>query len=109
VRRWVPALALALAILLLLVTAVPALADATGNAGLDQLDQLIQTWIGYAQKLVGSIGALAFVLAFIWKMTAVEPRSVSEAKRWIGRIVVGTIGVEMASSLVSMVLGSTTH
>src|SRR5436309_7139735 len=63
---------------------------------MDQLKHLIDVWTSYAQGLTGSIGALAFVCAFIWKMVAIEPRSVMEAKRWIGRIVFGTIGVEMA-------------
>lgn len=58
------------------------------------------------QTLVGSVGALAFVAAFLWKMVAVEPRSVLEARRWIGRIVFGTIGVEMAGILIKLLLGS---
>src|SRR5207245_8115230 len=52
---------------------------------MDQLKHLIEVWTSYAQGLTGSIGALAFVCAFIWKMIAIEPRSVMEAKRWIGR------------------------
>jgi hypothetical protein len=67
---------------------------------------IINNWILVARALVGSIGALAFVLAFIWKMTAVEPKTVLEAKQWIQRIVVGTIGVEMASTLVDVLKGS---
>jgi hypothetical protein len=43
--------------------------------------------------------ALTFLLAFAYKIVAVEPRSVMEAKRWIGRIVFGTIGVEVAGTL----------
>jgi hypothetical protein len=39
-------------------------------------------------------------------MLAIEPRSVLEARRWIGRIVFGTIGVEMAGTLVKLLLGS---
>jgi hypothetical protein len=35
----------------------------------------------------------------MYKIIAVEPRSVMEAKRWIGRIVFGTIGVEVAGTL----------
>ena len=50
------------------------------------------------QALVASIGALAFVLAFLYKMVAIEPRAVMESKRWIGRIVFGTIGVELAGT-----------
>ncbi len=44
--------------------------------------------------------------AFFWKMVAIEPRSVLEARRWIGRIIFGTIGVEMAGVLVKMLLAS---
>ncbi len=63
------------------------------------LKQLVDNWIGLAQGLIGSIGALAFLVAFMYKIIAVEPRSVMEAKRWIGRIVFGTIGVELAGTL----------
>jgi len=73
---------------------------------MDQLKHLIDVWIGYGQTLAGSIGALAFVFAFIWKMVAIEPRSVLEARRWIGRIVFGTIGVEMAGVLVHVLVDS---
>ncbi len=62
----------------------------------------IKVWIGVAQALVGSIGALAFVFAFLWKMTSVDSHSVTQAKQWIQRIVVGTIGVEMAGTLVNV-------
>src|SRR5947209_3387747 len=76
---------------------------------MDQLKHLIEVWTSYAQGLTGSIGALAFVCAFIWKMIAIEPRSVMEAKRWIGRIVFGTIGVEMAGLLVRVLVDSVNH
>jgi hypothetical protein len=33
---------------------------------MDQLKHLIDVWTGYGQGLAGSIGALAFVFAFIW-------------------------------------------
>jgi hypothetical protein len=75
----------------------------------DQLKHVIELWTGYGQSLAGSIGALAFVIAFIWKMVAVEPRRVLEAKRWIGRIVFGTIGVEMAGILVRVLVDSVPH
>ena len=39
-------------------------------------------------------------------MTAVEPKTVLQAKQWIQRIVVGTIGMEMASTLVDVLKGS---
>jgi len=76
---------------------------------MDELRHVIAIWTGYGQSLAGSIGALAFVIAFIWKMVAVEPRSVLEAKRWIGRIVFGTIGVEMAGILVRVLTDSVPH
>jgi len=44
--------------------------------------------------------------AFIWKITAVESKSALAAKQWISRIVVGTIGVEVASSLVGILTSS---
>ncbi len=67
---------------------------------------LITTWTHIGQALVGSVGALAFIFAFIWKITAVESKSALAAKQWIQRIVVGTIGVEVASSLVSILTNS---
>ncbi|HVD00360.1 MAG TPA: hypothetical protein VNG93_04330 [Candidatus Dormibacteraeota bacterium] len=67
---------------------------------------IINNWILVARALVGSIGALAFVLAFLWKMTAVESSAVTQAKLWIQRIVIGTIGVEMATTLVDVLKGS---
>ena len=70
------------------------------------ITNLIQTWIHIGQALVGSIGALAFIFAFIWKITAVESKSALAAKQWIQRIVVGTIGVEVASSLVGILTSS---
>lgn len=70
------------------------------------IKDVLTSWIGIAQALVGTIGALAFVLAFLWKMTAVEPKTVLQSKQWIQRIVVGTIGVELASTLVKVLTAS---
>ena len=70
------------------------------------LTDLITNWIHIGQALVGSIGALAFIFAFIWKITAVESHSALAAKQWIQRIVVGTIGVEVAGALVSILTSS---
>jgi hypothetical protein len=70
------------------------------------ITDLILTWTHIGQALVGSIGALAFIFAFLWKITAVEAKSVLEAKQWIQRIVVGTIGVELAGSLVGILTSS---
>jgi len=55
------------------------------------------------------VGRFITLHAFIWKMIAIEPRSVMEAKRWIGRIVFGTIGVEMAGMLVRVLVDSVNH
>ncbi len=70
------------------------------------LTDLITTWIHIGQALVGSIGVLAFIFAFLWKITAAESRSALAAKQWIQRIVVGTIGVEVAGSLVDILTKS---
>lgn len=83
--------------------AVRALTEIDGRGAQDAvvpLQTLLDNWTGLIQGLVASVGALAFVLAFLWKIIAVEPRSVMEAKRWIGRIVFGTLGVELATQLV---------
>lgn len=73
------------------------------------ITHLLDGWIAVGQALVGSIGALAFVFAFLWKMTAVEPKSILEAKQWIQRIVVGTVGVEMAGTLVKILTDTLPH
>jgi hypothetical protein len=70
------------------------------------ITNVINTWIHMGQALVASIGALAFIFAFLWKITAVEAHSALAAKQWIQRIVVGTIGVEIASSLVGVLTSS---
>src|SRR2546423_10352057 len=70
-----------------------------GGPDITPITDLITTWIHIGQALVGSIGALAFIFAFIWKITAVETKSPLAAKKWVQRIVVGTIGVEVARSL----------
>ena len=49
------------------------LLDSTPDIG--PITSIINTWIAIGQALVASIGALAFVLAFLWKMTAVDSRS----------------------------------
>ena len=75
-------------------------------APMSQLKSLVDNWILLAQGLIGSIGALAFLIAFMYKIVAVDPRSVMEAKRWIGRIVFGTIGVEVAGTLTHAIISS---
>ncbi|MHB8717972.1 MAG: hypothetical protein ACYDAC_03645 [Candidatus Dormibacteria bacterium] len=71
-----------------------------------ELKGVVDNWILLAQGLLGSIGALAFLVAFMYKIVAVDPRSVMEAKRWIGRIVFGTIGVEVAGTLTHAIISS---
>jgi hypothetical protein len=75
-------------------------------APMSELKGLVDNWILLAQGLIGSIGALAFLIAFMYKIVAVDPRSVMEAKRWIGRIVFGTIGVEVAGTLTHAIISS---
>jgi hypothetical protein len=70
------------------------------------IQELLQRWILIAQALVGSIGALAFVFAFLWKVVAVDPQSVVQARQWLQRIVLGTVGVEMAGTLVKVLTDS---
>jgi uncharacterized membrane protein len=77
-----------------------------GDPDITPIVNLINTWIHIGQALVGSIGALAFIFAFLWKITAAESKSALAAKQWIQRIVVGTIGVEIAGSLVSILTNS---
>ncbi len=77
-----------------------------GDPDITPITNLITTWIHIGQTLVASIGALAFIFAFLWKITAAESRSALAAKQWIQRIVVGTIGVEVAGSLVDILTKS---
>ena len=70
------------------------------------ITNLITTWIHIGQVLVASIGTLAFMFAFLWKISAAESKSALAAKQWIQRIVVGTIGVEIAGSLVDILTKS---
>ena len=79
---------------------------AAATVDMTPITDVLHTWINIAQALVGTIGALAFVLAFLWKMTAVEPKTVLQSKQWIQRIVVGTIGVELATTLVNVLTSS---
>jgi uncharacterized membrane protein len=73
---------------------------------ISSVQALLHSWVAVGQALVGSIGALAFVFAFLWKMTSVDPHSVTQAKQWIQRIVIGTLGVEMAGTLVNILTGT---
>ena len=78
----------------------------SGDPDITPIVNLITVWIHIGQALVGSVGALSFIFAFIWKITGVETKSALAAKQWIQRIVVGTIGVEVASSLVGILTSS---
>lgn len=66
---------------------------------MNQLSALVNSWVTLAQGIIGSLGALALVAAFVWRMVATDPRAVSEARRWIGRIVVSVVGGELAGTL----------
>jgi hypothetical protein len=90
----------------LLLVAPPSPSPIPIPAGVDEIKALIDLWTRIGQALVASVGALAFIFAFIWKITAVESKSALAAKQWIQRIVVGTIGVEVAASLVGILTNS---
>jgi hypothetical protein len=93
--------------MVLLKSAADVCADPSAVAGACRpILDLVLNWTHIGQALVGSIGALAFIFAFLWKITAVEAKSALEAKQWIQRIVVGTIGVEVAGSLVGILTSS---
>jgi len=79
---------------------------AATTTDISPITNVITNWIHIGQALVGSIGVLAFVFAFLWKVTAAESHSALAAKEWIQRIVVGTIGVEIAGSLVDILTRS---
>ncbi len=75
-------------------------------AAIQPIQSILNSWVLDGQALVGSVGALAFVGAFLWRIVAVEPRSALQARQWIHRIVVGTIGVELAGTLVRVLTAS---
>ena len=66
---------------------------------MDSLTSLVNGWVTLAQGIVASLGALALLAAFVYRMLAADPRGAYEAKRWIGRIVVSTVGAELAATL----------
>jgi hypothetical protein len=54
---------------------------------MDQLKHVIDVWTGLAQGLTGSIGALAFVCAFIWIYRATDLAATAICERsaiWMG-------------------------
>ena len=75
------------------------------QAPMRPLVQLLNDWIGLGQALVGTLGTLAFVCAFLWRVVAVHPRSAMQAQHWLGRIAVGTLGVELAGVFTHVLLG----
>jgi hypothetical protein len=77
-----------------------------GVPDITPIQHLLDSWVLVAQALAGSIGALAFVLAFLWKVIATEPHAVAMAKQWLQRIVIGTLGVEMATLLAKVLTDS---
>jgi uncharacterized membrane protein YsdA (DUF1294 family) len=73
---------------------------------MDSLTALVNSWVSLAQGIVASIGTLALLTAFVYSIVAVDQRSAYEAKRWISRIVVGTIGAELAGTLTHALLAT---
>jgi len=74
-----------------------------------ELNSLLNSWVVLAQGIVGSLGTLAFVSAFVWRVVAPNPHSAMEAQRWLGRIAVGTLGVELAGVLTHVLLAAVPH
>jgi hypothetical protein len=74
-----------------------------------QLVSLLNSWILLGQELIASLGTLAFVCAFIWRVVAPSPHSALEAQRWLGRIAIGTLGVELAGVLTHVLLSAVPH
>jgi hypothetical protein len=72
----------------------------------DSLIALVNSWVSLAQGIVASIGTLALLTAFVYRIVAVDQRAAYEAKRWIGRIVVGTVGAELAGTLTHALLAT---
>ncbi|MGO8687659.1 MAG: hypothetical protein ACLQT7_10870 [Candidatus Dormibacteria bacterium] len=73
---------------------------------MDSLTTLVNNWVSDAQGIVAALGTLALLVAFVYRIIAMDPRSASEARRWIGRIVVGTIGAELAGTLTHALLAT---
>lgn len=73
---------------------------------MNSLIALVDSWVSLAQGIVASIGTLALLTAFVYRIVAVDQRTASEAKRWIGRILVGTVGAELAGTLTHALLAT---
>src|SRR2546425_10917438 len=63
-----------------------------GEPDITPITNLITTWIHIGQALVGSIGALAFIFAFIWKITAGGNKFALAGQQGIPPVVGGPIG-----------------
>ncbi|MGA9774966.1 MAG: hypothetical protein WBU92_03485 [Candidatus Dormiibacterota bacterium] len=74
-----------------------------------ELVALINSWVLLGQELIASLGTLAFVCAFVWRVVAPSPHSALEAQRWLGRIALGTLGVELAGVLTHVLLSAVPH
>lgn len=77
-----------------------------GDRGVSELNSLLNSWVLIGQGLIGSLGTLAFVCAFVWRIVAPNPHSAMEAQRWLARIAVGTLGVELAGLLTHVLLAA---
>lgn len=71
---------------------------------MNELNSLLNSWVLIGQGIIGSLGTLAFVCAFVWRVLAPSTHSAMEAQRWLGRIAVGTLGVELAGLLTHVLL-----
>jgi hypothetical protein len=74
-----------------------------------ELNSLLNSWVLIGQGIIGSLGTLAFVSAFVWRVVAPNPHSAMEAQRWLGRIALGTLGVELAGVLTHVLLSAVPH
>lgn len=76
---------------------------------MSELVSLLNSWVVLGQELIASLGTLAFVCAFVWRVAAPSPHSALEAQRWLGRIAIGTLGVELAGLLTHVLLAAVPH
>ena len=74
-----------------------------------ELNALLNSWVAIGQGVIRSLGTLAIVCAFVWRIIAPSPHSAGEAQRWLGRIAIGTLGVELAGLLTHVLLSAVPH
>jgi hypothetical protein len=60
---------------------------------MDQLKHLIEVWTSYAQGLTGSIGALAFVCAFIWIYPSTDHRPTASLADFRVGVAIARVGI----------------